>query len=66
MSAPAARRIAVKLAASIAVSRSAMRQSSELPAKASIASVMIEDQARHFDVRSYHVATAIAARYQQL
>src|SRR6185369_12528880 len=35
--APEARRIEVKLAASIAVSRSAMRQSSELPAKANMA-----------------------------
>ncbi len=36
MSAPEASRMAVKLAASIAVSRRAMRQSSELLAKASI------------------------------
>ena len=37
MSAPEASRMAVKLAASIAVSRRAMRQSSELLAKASMA-----------------------------
>ena len=37
MSAPDASRMAVKLAASISVSRNATRQSSELPAKASMA-----------------------------
>ncbi len=36
-SAPETRRIEVKLAASIAVSRNAMRQSSELPANANMA-----------------------------
>src|SRR5258708_6697592 len=40
--APDASRIEVKLAASIAVSRSAMRQSSELPAKASMANRVSE------------------------
>ena len=66
MSAPEARRIEVKLAASIAVSRSATRQSSELPAKASIANVVTTIR-RGMDRRvmcapSYHVAAGLAAR----
>src|SRR5258708_2397179 len=60
-SAPEASRMVVKLAASIAVSRSAMRQSSELPANASMANTVSrvtrrliiqtlwgERQARHY------------------
>ena len=49
-------RIAVKLAASIAVSRKAARQSSELPAKASIAS-SVRTKTRSGDIRAILQAT---------
>src|SRR5260370_39058498 len=72
-SAAEASRMEVKLAASIAVSLSAMRQSSELPAKASMAktvrettrrvlirSLWRERQARHYRAQDMHRIKALA------